>query len=399
MESDMMAARSATFYDHLCDDAATGVSDRSAAGAPADARRASDMPGDAAADGRRPPRTIPRSATAREAQDVAPPERHAQRLIRRNMKSMQRNPLLRNICYLLAVDEHRNFTRAAEALSISQSALSQKIRQLEDELGAQLFDRSGRVVQLTDFGGVYLEYARRAHSDLLTAQRALNDVHDLSRGQLRIGFTPTFTEYLIAPVIEHFHERYPGIVIEMTEMSLDAVETALGDDQVDLAFGFVDVRSDEIEAEALFPERLMLVAGDTHPLTAQRDPITPDQLAETPLALLTTSFVSRFYIDSYFQSYDMKPNVALQANSISAVLKIVRRGKIATILPGTIEFEHRDLQYVPLDPPFPVRTVALLRRKGAYRTVASTAFAESVRALLDNGSLSSLRTMTKRDDS
>lgn len=398
MEPDMMTAPGATFYDHRYD-AAGAPECGGRADAPADARGASAATAAVMTDDARRPRPFPPSAEARDTQDVASPEKHAQRLIRRNMKSMQRNPLLRNICYLLAVDEHRNFTRAAEALSISQSALSQKIRQLEDELGAQLFDRSGRVVQLTDFGSVYLEYARRAHSDLLTAQRALHDVHDLSRGQLRIGFTPTFTEYLIAPVIEHFHGRYPGIVIEMTEMSLDAVETALGDDQVDLAFGFVDVRSDEIEAQALFPERLMLVVGDTHPLTAQRDPITPSQLAETPLALLTTSFVSRFYIDSYFQSYDMKPNVALQANSISAVLKIVRRGKIATILPGTIEFEHRDLQYVPLDPPFPVRTVALLRRKGAYRTVAATAFAASVRALLDDGSLSALRTMTKRDDS
>ncbi|PFH19402.1 LysR family transcriptional regulator [Burkholderia sp. JKS000303] len=344
------------------------------------------------------PRTVrARPAASQPAHNVAMPDPRDQRLNPRKMKFTQRSPLLRNISYLLAIDEHRNFTRAAEALSVSQSALSQKVRQLEDELGAQLFDRSGRMVQLTDFGSVYLEYARRAHNDLLTAQRALHDVHDLSRGQLRIGFTPTFTEYLVAPVIEQFHERYPGIVIEITEMSLDAVETALGDDQVDLAFGFVDVRSDEIEAEALFPEQLMLVVGRTHPLTAQREPVTPTQLAGTPLALLTTSFVSRFYVDSYFQSYDMQPDVALQANSISAVLKIVSRGKIATILPGTIEFEHRDLQYVPLDPPFPVRTVALLRRKGAYRTVASTAFAELVREMLEHGSLSSLRTLTPRD--
>ncbi len=338
-----------------------------------------------------------RSAARLPAHNGEMPDLRDPRPIPRKMKFTQRSPLLRNISYLLAIDEHRNFTRAAEALSVSQSALSQKVRQLEDELGAQLFDRSGRMVQLTDFGSVYLEYVRRAHNDLLTAQRALNDVHDLSRGKLRIAFTPTFTEYLVAPVIELFHERHPGIVIEMTEMSLDAVEAALGDDQVDLAFGFVDVRNDEIEAEALFPERLMLVVGRSHPLTEQREPVTPVQLAETPLALLTTSFVSRFYVDSYFQTYGMQPDVALQANSISAVLKIVSRGKIATILPGTIEFEHRDLQYVPLDPPFPVRTVALLRRKGAYRTVASTAFAGLVHEMLEHGSLASLRTITTLD--
>ncbi|MCG5074716.1 transcriptional regulator CynR [Paraburkholderia tagetis] len=309
---------------------------------------------------------------------------------------MQRNPLLRNISYLLAIDEHRNFTRAADALCVSQSALSQRVRQLEEEVGAQLFDRSGRVVRVTDFGAVYLEYARRAYNDLLTAQRAMQDVHDLSRGQLRVAFTPTFTEYLVAPVIEHFHELYPGIVVEMTEMSLDSVESALIDDQVDLAFGFVDVRSEEIEAEPLFPEQLMLVVGKTHPLAQQRTPITLNQFAKIPLALLTTSFVSRFYVDSYFQSFDMRPTVALQANSISAVLKIVSRGKIATILPSTIEFEHRDLQYVSLDPAFPVRTTALLRSRRAYRSTAAAAFTATVLEMLSNGCLSSLRTLTQR---
>jgi LysR family cyn operon transcriptional activator len=312
----------------------------------------------------------------------------------RNKRVTQRHPLLRNISYLLAIDEHRNFTRAADALCVSQSALSQKVRQLEEEVGAQLFDRSGRVVRITDFGAVYLEYARRAYNDLLTAQRAMQDVHDLSRGQLRVAFTPTFTEYLVAPVIEHFHERYPGIVVEMTEMSLDSVESALLDDQVDLAFGFVDVRSEDIEAEPLFREQLMLVIGKTHPLAQQRTPITLDQFARIPLALLTTSFVSRFYVDSYFQSFDMQPTVALQANSISAVLKIVSRGKIATILPNTIEFEHRDLQYVALDPAFPVRTTALLRSRRAYRSTAAAAFSATVLDMLDNGCLASLRTLT-----
>ncbi|MCG5071841.1 transcriptional regulator CynR [Paraburkholderia tagetis] len=311
---------------------------------------------------------------------------------------MQRSPLLRNISYLLAIDKHRNFTRAADALCVSQSALSQKVRQLEDELGAQLFDRSGRVVRRTDFGTVYLEYARRAYNDLLTAQRAMQDVHDLSRGQLRAAFTPTFTEYLVAPVIEHFYEQYPGVVIEMKEMSLDAVESALINDQVDLAFGFTDVRSQEIEAEPLFPEQLMLVVGKTHPLAQQCVPITPEQLAEIPLALLTTNFVSRFYVDSYFESCYLQPRVALQANSISAVLKIVSRGKIATILPSTIEFEHRDLQYVSLNPAFPVRTAALLRSRLAYRSAAATAFTTAVLELLSDGCLASLRTLTKHFD-
>jgi LysR family cyn operon transcriptional activator len=308
-----------------------------------------------------------------------------------NAGDMTRSSILRNLSYLLALNEHRSFTRAAEALCLSQSALSQKIRQIEEELGAQLFDRGTRGVRLTDFGIAYLEYANRAYRDLQTAKHALRDVRDLSRGLLRIAFVPTFSEYLVAPLVERFHSMYPGITMEITELSMDGLESALIDDQIDLAFGFTDVRSDDIEAEPLFREQIMLVAGNSHPLAALSEPVRPQQLEKMPLALLTPSFTARLFIDSYFRSHALKPVVALQADSVSAVLKIVSRGQMATLLPGAIQFEHRNLTFVPLHPPFPVRTVALLRHKHAYRSIASTAFAEMVDTMLNQGSLSALR--------
>ena len=80
----------------------------------------------------------------------------------------------------------------------------------------------------------------------------------------------------------------------------------------------------------------------------------------------------------------------MQANSISVVLKLVRRGKVATLLLSALHVEHRDLRYVALAPRFPARTVALLRKKGAYRTAAATAFSATLKAMLETGALSSL---------
>jgi LysR family transcriptional regulator, cyn operon transcriptional activator len=298
--------------------------------------------------------------------------------------------ILRHIRYLLAVAEYRNFTRAADSLHISQPALSQQIRQLESEIGGQLFDRSGREVRLTDFGNAYIEYARRALLDLEAGQRALHDVRDLSRGRLRLAFTPTFTEYLVAPAIERFHSTYPNIAIEMTELSLEAIEGGLSADRIDLAIGFTDIRSDDIEAEALFQERITLVVSGSHSVAGHDAAVIPSQLATLPLALLSGQFVSRFYVDSYFESQGIKPNVAIQANSISAVLKIVRGGIVATLLPSALHYEHRDLKYIALEPRFPARTVALLRRKGAYQTASAAAFSASLKEMLKTGALSSL---------
>ncbi|WP_240655947.1 transcriptional regulator CynR [Paraburkholderia phosphatilytica] len=298
--------------------------------------------------------------------------------------------MLRQIRYLLAVAEHRNFTRAADAMRVSQPALSQQIRQLESELGGPVFDRSGRAVTLTDFGRIYLEHARRALRDLEAGERALHDVRDLSAGRLRLAYTPTFTEYLIGPLIAQFHETYPRIQVELTEASLEDIEAQLAADEIDLAIGFADVRSDEIETTPIFSERLTLVLGDSHPLAARTKPLAAAELDTLPLALLTRGFVSRYFADSYFHAHGLKPPIVLQGNSISALLKIVRDGTVATLLPDAMRREHRELGYVDLDPPFPVRTVALLRRKNGYRTAASLALAATLQAMLMDGVLTDL---------
>ncbi len=114
--------------------------------------------------------------------------------------------LLRHIRYFLAVAEQGNFTRAAEALHVSQPTLSQQIKQLEDALGAPLFDRSGRAVRLTDAGEAWMRYARLALQDLDAGARAIHDVATLARGHLRLAMTPTFTAYLVGPTIDAFYQ-------------------------------------------------------------------------------------------------------------------------------------------------------------------------------------------------
>ena len=118
--------------------------------------------------------------------------------------------LLRHARYLLAIADHGSFTRAAAELHVSQPALSQQIRQLEETLGAQLLDRSGRMVRPTDAGRVYIDHARRAVREFEAGRRAIHDVEGLERGVLRVAFTPTFTTYLIGPLAQEFYALTPG---------------------------------------------------------------------------------------------------------------------------------------------------------------------------------------------
>ena len=286
--------------------------------------------------------------------------------------------ILRHIRYLAAVAEHQNFTRAAEALHVSQPTLSQQIKQLEKSLHVQLLDRSGRTVRLTEAGETFLRYARRALRDLDAGTRAIHDVEDLSRGSLRLAMTPTFTAYLIGPLVERFGTRYPGITLSLQEMTQDRIEAALAEDTLDLGIAFAEVRSSEIETKELFVETLGLVVGNDHPRAGQQAPMTLRELEQQELVLLSSDFATRRHIDLHFREHGVAPRIAIEVNSVSAILEIIRRGQLATMLPEAIAREQHGLNPVAVLPAIPHRTAALLRRQGAYTSAASRAFTELI---------------------
>ncbi|MBC2655421.1 transcriptional regulator CynR [Pseudomonas sp. MSSRFD41] len=281
--------------------------------------------------------------------------------------------LLRHIRYLLAVAEHRNFTRAAEALHVSQPTLSQQVKQLEESLGAPLFDRSGRSVRLTDAGQAYVAYARRALQDLEAARRAMHDVQDLSRGSLRLALTPTFTAYLAGPLLSRFNQRYPGIRLSVEEMTQDRLEAALAEDRLDLGIAFAGQHLAEIESQDLFSETLSLVVGPRYQAREQ-EPLDAEALGRQSLALLSGDFATRRHIDLYCRQQGIAPCIAIEANSVSALVEIVRRGQLVTLLPSAIAREQPGLRALTLASPLAPRSVVLLGRRGAYRSAACQAF-------------------------
>lgn len=284
--------------------------------------------------------------------------------------------LLRHIRYFLAVAEQGNFTRAAETLHVSQPTLSQQIKQLEETLDTPLFDRSGRTVRLTDAGVAWMRYAQLALQDLDAGTRAIHDVATLERGNLRLAMTPTFTAYLVGPVIDAFYRRYPGVSVSIHEMTQDRMEALLAEDRLDLGIAFSQAQSADIEAEDLFRESLNMMVGEHHPLAQQREPLTAQVFEQQPLVLLSEDFATRQFIDDYCRQQGIRPRVAMEANAIGAIIEIVRRGQLATVLPTAIARENPQLRPVLLTHAMPARRAVLLQRKDAYRSAASRAFIE-----------------------
>lgn len=283
--------------------------------------------------------------------------------------------LARHIKYFLAVAQHHSFTKAAAALHVSQPALSQQVRQLEESLSAQLFDRSGRTTRLTDAGEVYLRYARRASQELEEGKRAIHDVGDLSRGALRVALTPTFTTYLVGPLVEAFHSRYPNITLNLREIAQEQMEELLLADELDVGIAFEDGHSQDIETQPLLIEALALVVGERHPLAGQ-SAIDLDALSAESLILLSEEFATREQIDRYCRQHNITPRVKMEANVIGAVIEVVRRTTLSTLLPATVALAHQGLFAIELSPQRLHRTAVLMQRKGAYQISAARAFIE-----------------------
>jgi LysR family cyn operon transcriptional activator len=282
--------------------------------------------------------------------------------------------LLRPIRYLKAVADHGSFTRAASALHVSQPALSHQIREFEERMGVQLLDRSGRKVRPTDAGEAYLRHVQRALDELEVGGRAIRDVQDLSSGALRLGFTPSFAIYLLAPLIRRYRDRFPGIVLTVTEMAQEEMERALSADALDVGLAFSDVVAHDVEWLPLHTERLSLIVGHEHPAASSDREMDTTALAAESLALLGPTFATRVMVDRYLRRHGVQPHVAVEANSIAAIMEIVRVARLATILPETVAQEQAGLSVVRLTPAIDSRRVALLQRRGGYRSAASRAF-------------------------
>lgn len=290
--------------------------------------------------------------------------------------------ILRHIRYLMAVAEHRNFTRAAEALHVSQPTLSQQIRQLEDSLGSQLLDRSGRSVRLTDEGEVFLDHARRALLLFESGRRAIREVNDLTRGEIRIGMTPPVAFFMGGALLMEFSRLYPGIRIHADELSQDAIEQAIVERTIDLGLAFGDalspeaVYSSEIDAQELCTQGLRLLVGLDHPLAGREGPVQAAELAELEFALLTPAYALRQHVERYCAEQRVRLNLKFESNSLGLLLRAVAGGRLVTLSAGDVRNSGKPLRELELLPAPPSRTVVLLRRHGAFERAACKAFGE-----------------------
>jgi DNA-binding transcriptional LysR family regulator len=177
---------------------------------------------------------------------------------------------LRQLRYFLSVADTEHLTQSAQALFVTQSTLSHGLRQLEDELGVQLFERVGRGLKLSQSGQAFRGYAARALQELESGRMELARLAGVQTGTLALGVIPTFMDSLVPAAAAAFSARYPGVRLSVLDLRADLIEEQLVAGQLDCGIAFHPTARGDIEAEHLFSEQLQLLVAASHPLARRR---------------------------------------------------------------------------------------------------------------------------------
>ncbi|NYV78925.1 LysR family transcriptional regulator, partial [Streptomyces sp. UH6] len=203
---------------------------------------------------------------------------------------------LRQLEYFVAVAEERNFTRAAERVRISQSGVSAQIRQLERELGAELFDRSSRAVTLTLAGAAVLEHARAALAAAEAVRRGVDEVTGLLRGRIAVGMVVGCTVLPLFEALAAFHEAHPGVELSLLEDNSDRLLEAVRGGALDLALVGAAALPEGVNSVAVVSEPLVVAVPAGHPL-ARRKRVALREACAHPLVCMPRGTGLRTVLD------------------------------------------------------------------------------------------------------
>jgi DNA-binding transcriptional LysR family regulator len=282
-----------------------------------------------------------------------------------------------------AVVRQGGFSRAARALKVTQSSVSQAIAALEADVGEALFDRGGRQVRLTEAGRVLQEQVGSVLAALEEARGALEAQREVVQGTLALGASDTLATYLLPPVFRALRERFPGVELQLDNRPSPAIAEAVAARSLDVGVvslplpPTVSAGVRALRQVPLQAQRDVVVVAPGHPL-ARRARLRPAELADVALVLLDRTTASRAWLDAHFAAAGVQPRVAMETSSLEVVKRLVALGFGVSVVPALALQPSDGLVAVPLAGLHQRRSVGLV--VGSAPSRAGRAFVELARA-------------------
>lgn len=285
---------------------------------------------------------------------------------------------LRQLKYFIKAAELHNFTEAAAALFITQSTLSQQIKQLEGELGILLFNRIAKRVRLTEAGSIFLPYAQRTAKDAEDGRSILKDLMNLKTGVLTVGVTYGLTHLLTKAVVD-FSDACPDIKLQIGFGNTDELLTKLENGKIDMMLSYFPVQQNStFVSERLFSSCLALITHQDQPVAAKKQ-VNIKQLETLPLILPASGYSIRNYLDGAMARHNVVPHVKMEVNDINTLLQLVNTGKWCTVLMGSSIFNYPQLRAVKITGEGMSREATITWPVNVYRKKAALLLADQLK--------------------
>ncbi len=254
---------------------------------------------------------------------------------------------MRHAKYILKIHECKSISVAAKKMFISQPALSQTVKNVEKELGIEIFDRSTNPIELTAAGRKYLEVAKRILELEENFSSELHEIKEGVSGKLRIGISSIRGTKFMPKILPIFIEKYPSVDVEIYETGSANTNTMLLDKKIDVAFSIaIKERSKNINYEVLYRERMILCAGKDTDIAKRIKPYSKIDITEAKdesFISLTVGHGVRAMQEYIFLQKNISPNICFELDNVNFAKALAKACNVVTLFPETLLDENIDL--------------------------------------------------------
>ncbi len=273
--------------------------------------------------------------------------------------------------YVLSVAEHQNFTIAAEHSFVTQPTLSMQIQKLEDYLGAEIFNRSKKPIELTEVGKKVVEQAKIVINESNRVKEIVHQHRGFIGGEFRLGIIPTVMPTLLPMFLKNFTKKYPKVTLIVEELTTEEIITKLNDNHIDAALAATPLDHKDIIEKPLYYEPFIGLIPKEHRLFNQKR-IKPEELEIDDILLLEDGHCFRDSVINLCRTFkiDNKRRFHIESGSFDTLIKLSREGLGMTLLPylHTLDLNEQDKSHLrEFTSPTPAREISLIHHKSELK--------------------------------
>ncbi len=290
---------------------------------------------------------------------------------------------LQQLQYIVALDTHRHFVKAAESCFVAQPTLTLQVKKLEEQINLVIFDRDTQPLEPTPMGELFIRKARQILRDIEQLKQIVEDERNQIEGTFRVGIIPTLSQYLLPRFLNEFSSTHPHTMLDLKEWQSADIISGLKSDTLDVGILATPLDEPSLREISLFCEPFLLYANENHPILAN-ERVSSDKLDESGLWLIKQGHCFRnqmLNICSKSHELSEERKIAFESGSIETIKKMVEKNFGYTLIPELAYVKKEDLDTTRrFEEPEPVRDISIVTHNSFTKELLITHLRKAILA-------------------